>query len=160
MGRFYEPPIEGQFDNPFRRDGEGRLGRPSYWLDMSDRSLALAMTQGIGRDLTVAQKRWGEATIPHDTKDAGASPHLFCPGQFARQKQCRWALRSGGWSSFHPVSAQSRRLALRDHVMADEDQTEVAPTTGEDAPPDHRGGHPYRIRDRGCGRSSSGQGLL
>ncbi len=57
MGRFYEPPIEGQFDNPFRRDREGRLSRPSYWLDMSDRSLALAMTQGIGRDLTVAQKR-------------------------------------------------------------------------------------------------------
>lgn len=57
MGRFYEPPIEGQFDNPFRRDGEGRLSRPSYWLDMSDRSLVLVLTQGIGRDLTVAQKR-------------------------------------------------------------------------------------------------------
>ncbi len=57
MGRFYEPPIEGQFDNPFRRDGEGRLNRASYWLDLSDRSLILVMTQGIGRDLTVAQKR-------------------------------------------------------------------------------------------------------
>ncbi len=37
---------------------------------------------------------------------------------------------------FRPVSAESRRLALLDHVMADEDETEMAPTTGEDAPPD------------------------
>lgn len=57
MGQFYEPPIEAQFDNPFRRDEEGRLSRLSYWLDMSDRSLILILTQGIGQGLTVAQKR-------------------------------------------------------------------------------------------------------
>jgi hypothetical protein len=39
------------------RDGEDKLIRRSYWLDMDDRSLVLAMTQGIGANLTNEEKR-------------------------------------------------------------------------------------------------------
>ena len=34
------------------RDGEDKLIRRSYWFDLSDRSVVLIMTQGIGTRLT------------------------------------------------------------------------------------------------------------
>jgi hypothetical protein len=57
MTRFYEPPLHGAHDDPFMRDGEDRLIRRAYWLDLSDRSLTLIMTQGIGTRLTADEKR-------------------------------------------------------------------------------------------------------
>jgi hypothetical protein len=48
MSRFYEPDLGANPDDPFARDTEGKLVRRGFWLDMSDRSLVLAMTQGIG----------------------------------------------------------------------------------------------------------------
>jgi hypothetical protein len=39
------------------RDGEDKLIRRSYWLDMDDPALVLAMTQGIGVNLTNDEKR-------------------------------------------------------------------------------------------------------
>ncbi len=57
MARFFQPPIEGSADNPFHRDEDGKLVRRSYWLELSDRSLILAMTQGIGANLTADEKR-------------------------------------------------------------------------------------------------------
>jgi len=44
-------------DNPFARDADGKLVRRGFWLDMSDRSLVLAMTQGVGANITNEQKR-------------------------------------------------------------------------------------------------------
>jgi hypothetical protein len=55
--QFYSPDVTAGDDNPFVRDGENRLIRRGFWLDMSDRSLVLAMTQGIGAHLTADQKR-------------------------------------------------------------------------------------------------------
>ena len=57
MGRFYEPDLGANPDDPFARDGEGKLIRRGFWLDMSDRSLVLAMTQGIGAALSNDHKR-------------------------------------------------------------------------------------------------------
>tara|TARA_R110000787_G_scaffold8894_11_gene30622 strand:- start:646 stop:894 length:249 start_codon:yes stop_codon:yes gene_type:complete len=57
MARFYEPDMGRDPDNPFARDADGKLVRRGFWLDMSDRSLVLAMVQGLGRPLSNEQKR-------------------------------------------------------------------------------------------------------
>jgi hypothetical protein len=54
---FYTPDLGTDPDSPFARDADGRLVRRSFWLDMSDRSLIMAMTQGRGAHLTNDQKR-------------------------------------------------------------------------------------------------------
>ncbi len=57
MTRFYQPDLGANPDDPFARDADGKLVRRGYWLDMGDRSVILAMTQGIGAYLTNAEKR-------------------------------------------------------------------------------------------------------
>jgi hypothetical protein len=57
MPRFYEPDLSTELDSPFARDASNKLVRRSYWLDMPDRSVVLAMTQGIGANLTNDEKR-------------------------------------------------------------------------------------------------------
>ena len=57
MAKFYEPDLGKNPDDPFARDGNGKLTRRAFWLDMSDRSLVLAMTQGIGAALSNDHKR-------------------------------------------------------------------------------------------------------
>ena len=57
MPRFYRPPLDGFEEDPFARDGEDRLIRRQYWLGLSDRSLVMLMTKGIGTRLTADQKR-------------------------------------------------------------------------------------------------------
>ena len=57
MSNFYKPDLGLNPDNPFTRDADDQLIRRSYWLDMSDRTLVLAMTQGVGANLTNDHKR-------------------------------------------------------------------------------------------------------
>ena len=57
MTRFHQPDLGSEPDSPFARDENNRLIRRSYWLDMTDRSLVLAMTQGLGAHLTNDEKR-------------------------------------------------------------------------------------------------------
>jgi hypothetical protein len=57
MNRFYQPDLGADPDSPFARDASNKLVRRSYWLDMSDRSLVMAMTDGIGAHLTNDEKR-------------------------------------------------------------------------------------------------------
>ena len=57
MTRFYQPDLTENVDSPFVRDGANKLVRRSYWLDMNDRTLVMAMTQGIGAHLTNDEKR-------------------------------------------------------------------------------------------------------
>ena len=57
MAHFYSPDLGSDPENPFARDQDDRLVRRSFWLDMSDRSVVLALTQGIGANLTNDQKR-------------------------------------------------------------------------------------------------------
>ena len=57
MAKFFEPDLGANPDDPFARDGNGKLSRRAYWLDMGDRSLVMAMTQGIGANLSNDHKR-------------------------------------------------------------------------------------------------------
>src|SRR6266568_149691 len=57
MTRFYQPDLSTDLDSPFIRDGEDKLIRRSYWLDMDDRTLVMVMVYGIGTNLTNDEKR-------------------------------------------------------------------------------------------------------
>ncbi len=57
MLRFYEPDLSADPDSPFARDAANKLVRRSYWMDMPDRSLVMAMTKGVGASLTNEEKR-------------------------------------------------------------------------------------------------------
>ena len=57
MVRFYEPDLSAAKDSPFARDASGKLVRRSYWTDMSDRTLVMTMTNGLGANLTNEQKK-------------------------------------------------------------------------------------------------------
>jgi len=57
MARFYEPDLGAAPDSPFARDAANKLIRRGYWLDMNDRSLVMAMVNGIGAHLTNDEKR-------------------------------------------------------------------------------------------------------
>lgn len=57
MARFYQPDLAANPNNPFARDAGGTLIRRGYWLDMSDATVVLALTQGVGAALTNDQKR-------------------------------------------------------------------------------------------------------
>ncbi|MFY0615224.1 MAG: hypothetical protein JXQ99_27090 [Hyphomicrobiaceae bacterium] len=54
---YFMPDLSSGDDNPFARDADNKLVRRGFWLDMSDRSVVLAMTQGVGANLTNDQKR-------------------------------------------------------------------------------------------------------
>ena len=56
MEQFYQPDLSENIDNPFVRDGNNKLVRRSYWLDMNDRTLVMVMTSGIGANLTNDEK--------------------------------------------------------------------------------------------------------
>jgi hypothetical protein len=57
MPTFYQPDLAANPDNPLAQDKNGKLVRCSYWLDLPDQAIVLAMTQGIGANLTNEHKR-------------------------------------------------------------------------------------------------------
>jgi|TARA_B100000530_G_scaffold329151_1_gene270791 hypothetical protein len=57
MPTFFNPDLGTIPDSPFARDENNKLVRRDFWLGMSDQSMVLAMTQGIGQPLTADQKR-------------------------------------------------------------------------------------------------------
>src|SRR6476619_5939535 len=57
MMRFFQPDLSTDLDSPFVRDGNDKLVRRSYWLDMNDRALVMVMVNGIGANLTNDEKR-------------------------------------------------------------------------------------------------------
>ena len=57
MTRYYEPDLTTDPNSPFVRDATNKLVRRGYWIDMNDRTLVMAMTQGIGVNLTNDEKR-------------------------------------------------------------------------------------------------------
>jgi hypothetical protein len=57
MALFYQPDLGADPNSPFARDASNKLVRRGYWLDMNDRSLVMAMTNGIGAHLTNEEKR-------------------------------------------------------------------------------------------------------
>lgn len=57
MTQFYNPDLGANSNDPFARDADGKLVRRNFWLDMSNRSLVLAMTNGVGAHIPNEQKR-------------------------------------------------------------------------------------------------------
>ena len=57
MSQYFNPDLQRDIASPFVRDENDQLIRRSYWLDMSDRSMVMALVQGIGANLTNDQKR-------------------------------------------------------------------------------------------------------
>jgi hypothetical protein len=66
MARFYEPDLTVEPDSPFVRDAAGKLVRRSYWMDMTDQTLVIVMTRGIGVNLTNDEKRAHLADLRRD----------------------------------------------------------------------------------------------
>ena len=57
MSLFYSPDLGVNPEDPFARDADAKLVRRSYWLGLSDQSIILAMTQGVGSNITNDQKK-------------------------------------------------------------------------------------------------------
>ena len=57
MKHFYEPDLTSNPDSPFIRDGNNKLVRRSYRMDMDDLTFVIVMTMGIGAHLTNDEKR-------------------------------------------------------------------------------------------------------
>lgn len=57
MPDFYKPDLSTNSNDPFARDGDGKLVRRGYWLDLGDRSLVMTLINGIGANVPNEQKR-------------------------------------------------------------------------------------------------------
>ena len=57
MAEYHQPDLGADPDSPFARDASNKLVRRSYWLDVNDRSLVMAMTNGVGANLTNDEER-------------------------------------------------------------------------------------------------------
>lgn len=79
MPRFYQPDLGASPDDPFARGTDGVLIRRGFWLDMSDRSLVLAMSQGIGAALTNDEKRAHLADIGREHLIDGVCVQEYLP---------------------------------------------------------------------------------
>ena len=66
MSPFYKPDLGANSNDPFARDADGKLVRRNFWLDMSDQSLVLAMTIGVGANISNEQKRAHLADLGRD----------------------------------------------------------------------------------------------
>ncbi len=66
MSKFHSPDLGADPGNPFARGEDGKLVRRAYWLDLSDQSFVLAMTRGVGANLTNDQKRAHLADLKRD----------------------------------------------------------------------------------------------
>ena len=57
MPNFYNPDLAAKPDDPFARDETDALVRRDYWMSMSDQSVVLTMTAGVGANLSNEEKR-------------------------------------------------------------------------------------------------------
>ena len=56
MPHFYKPDLTADPNSPFVLDAADKLVRRGYWLDMTDQTIVLVMTQEIGVNLTNDEK--------------------------------------------------------------------------------------------------------
>ena len=66
MTIFFEPDLGAALNSPFARDETGKLVRRSYWLDLPDQPIVMAMTAGVGANLANDQKRAHLTDIKRD----------------------------------------------------------------------------------------------
>ena len=81
MPRFHQPDFTTNIDSPFVRDGDNKLIRRSYWLDMDERTLVMIMTKGIGANLTNDEKRAHLADIKREHLIDQVCPQEILPPQ-------------------------------------------------------------------------------
>jgi len=81
MSEFYKPDLGANANDPFARDGDGKLVRRNYWLDMSDQSLVLAMTIGVGANISNEQKRAHLANLGRDHLIEGVCEQEILPSE-------------------------------------------------------------------------------
>jgi hypothetical protein len=81
MPRFHQPDLTTNIDSPFVRDGDNKLIRRSYWLDMDERTLVMIMTKGIGANLTNDEKRAHLADIKREHLIDQVCPQEILPPQ-------------------------------------------------------------------------------
>jgi hypothetical protein len=80
MTKFYQPDLTHAFDNPFVRDGNDKLIRRSYWLDMDDRTVVMESRQRTWADVS-AGPEIREGYEPHRREPVAAHlPHPAGPG--------------------------------------------------------------------------------
>ena len=86
MPRFHEPDLGADPNSPFARDASGKLVRRSYWLDMTDRTLIMAMVNGIGAHLTNDEKRAHLTDLKRDHLiDQVCVQEIFTAGKMIHQ---------------------------------------------------------------------------
>jgi hypothetical protein len=56
MAQFYKPDLSQNIDSPFVRDGDNKLVRRCYWLDIDDRTLVMMIVNGIGENSRLTRK--------------------------------------------------------------------------------------------------------
>ena len=54
---FFKPDFSIHPDSPFARDMNNKLVRRNFWLDLSDTSIVMLFTNGIGINLTNEEKK-------------------------------------------------------------------------------------------------------
>jgi hypothetical protein len=57
MPDFYKPNLSRNSNDPFAREGDRKLVRLNYWLDLGVRSLVMTMNNGLGAHIPNEQKR-------------------------------------------------------------------------------------------------------
>ena len=104
MTRFYQPDLGSEPDSPFARDANDKLIRRGYWLDMNDRSLVLAMTQGLGANLTNVEKRAHPADLKREHLLMRSVFKRFCrPKTRDNTAGTQWNFRNSHIKCHRPV---------------------------------------------------------
>jgi hypothetical protein len=57
LTKFYNPDLAAKPDDPFARGEADALVRRDYWMSMSDQSVVMTMTAGVGANLANEEKR-------------------------------------------------------------------------------------------------------
>jgi hypothetical protein len=79
MSQYFYPDLGSDTASPFARDENDHLIRRSYWLDMSDKSVVMALIQGIGANLSNDEKRAHLADIRREHLDNEVCPQEILP---------------------------------------------------------------------------------
>jgi hypothetical protein len=115
MPHFYQPDLGAEPDNPFARDANNKLVRRGYCLDMNDRSLVMAMTQGIGAHLTNDEKRAHLTDLKRDHSSIRSVFKRFCRLRKGRHSTVSSDFSATGASNVmvaHQKAAQFRQESV------------------------------------------------
>jgi hypothetical protein len=111
MPRFHQPDLTTNIDSPFVRDGDNKLIRRSYWLDMDERTLVMIMTKGIGANLTNDEKRAHLADIKREHLIDQVCPQEILPPQNSSNSESKGCPPNSREPGAKDCISRSRRAA-------------------------------------------------